>query len=59
VHRRHFEGIVKVKVGKEARDTLSEHGLADSGWAMEEHVMPAGSGDLAGQLSLQLPDYVG
>ena len=50
---------MKVKVGKEARDTLSEHGLADSGWAMEEHVMPAGSGDLAGQLSLQLPDYVG
>jgi hypothetical protein len=50
---------VKVEVGKQARHTLSEHGLADSWWPMEEHVMSAGGGYVAGPLGLQLPDHVG
>src|SRR5688572_14597989 len=58
MHSRHFEGIVKVEVGQQARDTLSEHGLADSWWAMKKHVMSAGSGYLAGPFGLQLADHV-
>ena len=49
---------MKVQVGKQARDTLSEHRLADSRWAMEEHVMSAGSGYLTSPLGLHLPDHV-
>jgi hypothetical protein len=49
---------VKVQVGKQARDTLSGRGFADSGWAMEEHVMSAGSGYLTSPLSFPLPDHV-
>jgi hypothetical protein len=37
VHRRHFEGVAQVKIGKETRNTLGEHGFADTRRAVEEH----------------------
>ena len=49
---------MSIQVRKQARDTLGEHGLADSRRAVEEHVMPAGSGYLAGPLGLHLTDHV-
>ena len=58
VHRRHFEGVVQGQIREQARDTLGEHGLADTWRAVEEHVMPAGSGYLAGPLGLDLTDHV-
>jgi hypothetical protein len=49
---------VHIEIWQQTRDTLSEHGLADSRRAMEKHVMPACSGYLAGPLSLHLTYYV-
>ena len=58
VHRRHFEGVAHNKIRKQARDTLSEHGLADSRRAVEEHMVPARSGYFAGPLGLHLTDHI-
>jgi hypothetical protein len=58
VHGRHFEGVAHIEIGKQAWDTLSEHGLADSRRPVEEHVMSSGRSDLAGPLGLHLTDYV-
>jgi hypothetical protein len=51
VHRRHFEGVAHIEIGKQTRNRLGEHGLADPRRAVEEHVMPAGSGYLAAHLA--------
>jgi hypothetical protein len=59
VHRRHFKGVVQNKIWEQARDTLSEHGLADPWRAMEEHVVPTRSGYFAGPLGLDLTDDIG
>ena len=58
VHGRHFQGVAHIEIGKQARDSLGEHGLADSRRPMEEHVMPSGSSHLAGPLSLHLTDHI-
>jgi hypothetical protein len=58
VHRRDFEGVMQSEIREQAQDTLSEHGLAHAWRAMEEHVMPAGSGYLAGPLRLHLTDQI-
>jgi hypothetical protein len=58
VHRRHLEGVVQNKIREQARDTLREHGLADSWRAMEEHVMPTRRGYFAGPLGLDLTHYI-
>jgi hypothetical protein len=58
VHRGHLKGVVQVKIGKQARNTLREHGLADARRAMEEHVMPTGDGHLAGPLRFGLTDHI-
>ena len=46
------------EIREQARDTLGEHGLADTRRAVEEHVMPTGSGYLAGPLGFDLADHV-
>jgi hypothetical protein len=58
VHRRHLERIVQTEIRKQARYTLSEHGLADPRRAMEEHVMPTRCGYFAGPLSLDLTHHI-
>jgi hypothetical protein len=57
VHRRHLEGVVQSKIREQARDTLREHGLADSRRAVEEHVMPTRRGYFAGPLGLDLTHH--
>jgi hypothetical protein len=58
VHRRHLEGVVQNKIREQARDTFSEHGLADSWRSVEEHVMPTRRGYFAGPLGLDLTDDI-
>ena len=58
VHGRNLEGIAHIEIGKQTRNPLGEHGLANSRRAMEEHVMPSGSSDLAGPLGLHLTDHI-
>src|SRR4029450_12549615 len=58
VHRRHLEGVVQNKIREQARNTLSKHGLADSWWAMEEHVVPTCCGYLTSPLRLDLTDHI-
>ena len=59
VHCRDLEGVAHVEVGKQARDSLGEHGLADSRRAVEEHVVPASRGYLASPLRLHLANNIG
>jgi len=54
VHCRDFQRIVHLKIGKQARNALSEHSLADSRWAVEEHVVPTGCGYFTGPLGFNL-----
>ena len=49
---------MQVKIRKQSRHPLSEHGLPDARRAVEEHVMPAGCGYLTSPLSLHLTGYV-
>jgi hypothetical protein len=58
VHRRHLEGVVQNKIREQARDTLREHGLADSWRALEEHVVSTCRGYFAGPLGLRLTDDI-
>jgi hypothetical protein len=58
VHRRHFKRVMQSKIRKQARDTLSEHGLADTWRAMEEHVVPTCCGYLTSPLRLDLTDHI-
>ena len=58
VHRGHFEGVAQVKIGKETRNTLGKHGLADARRAVEKHVMPTGSSYLTSPLSLRLTGHI-
>ena len=58
VHRGYFQRVMQSKIRKQAWDTLGEHGLADSWWAMEEHVMPTRRGYFAGPLGLDLTDDI-
>ena len=46
------------EIREQARDTLSEHGLADSRRAMEAHVVPTCCGYFAGPLRLGLTDHI-
>jgi hypothetical protein len=50
VHCGDFQRIVHLKIGKQARNALSEHGLADSRWAVEEHLVATGCGHFTGPL---------
>jgi hypothetical protein len=58
VHRRHFKGVMQNKIREQARNTLSEHGLADPRRAMEKHVMPTRRSYFAGPLGLDLTDHI-
>jgi hypothetical protein len=58
VHRWDFEGVGQIEIRKQARDAHGEHGFADTGRAVEEHVVPAGSGYLACPLGLHLTDHI-
>jgi hypothetical protein len=52
VHCGDFQRIVHLKIGKQARNALSEHGLADSRWAVEEHLVATGCGHFTGPLGI-------
>ena len=59
VHCRDLEGVAHIEVGKQARDSLGEHGLPDSRRAVEKHVVPASRGYLASPLRLHLANNIG
>jgi hypothetical protein len=58
VHCRHFERVMQSEIREQARDTLSEHGLADAWRAMEEHVVSTCCSYFAGPLRLGLTDHI-
>ena len=53
------ERVVQIEIGQQARHPFGEHGLADPRRTVEQHVVPAGRGYLAGPLGLDLTDHVG
>ena len=58
VHRRDLERVRYVKVRQQARNSFGEHGLADTRWTVEEHVVPARRSYLAGPLGLDLANHI-
>ena len=58
VHRRDLERVVDVKIRKQARNSFGQHGLADARRPVEEQVVPAGRGYLAGPLGLDLTNHI-
>jgi hypothetical protein len=58
VHRRHLERVMQIEIREQARDTLSEHGFADTWRPMEEHVVSTCCSYFAGPLSLGLTDHI-
>jgi len=50
--------VVHLIRAAQTRNTLGEHGLADTRRAVEKHVMPTGSSYLTSPLSLRLTDHI-
>jgi hypothetical protein len=58
VRSRHFERVMQSEITEQARHTLSEHGLADAWWAVEEHVVSTRCGYFTGPLGLDLTYHI-
>src|SRR5690606_19344128 len=55
----HLERVAVVEVRQETGEPGGQHGLAGTGRADHEEVVPAGGGDLEGEAGVRLSDDVG